>query len=365
MGLRFTLLTIFFLFAGAQNLFADSNFGKGNRVKVSADEVFNTYYQSCDAAGKAPYQIFEQGEMRGYSLQKHPDPDFTGKVPRLDDVRLAQDSQYYLSCGSHKKVQAGCRDLCATPPTYIWGGKGIYSKNGPSFNVDPFSNHVDIENIAHHPGIDCSGYVNLIFANAGLRVQPGKPFDYVATNTGARFFMTASECFKSVVANPENTNSIDFLQPGDVVAWAGHVLMVDNLGRDPFGLKDIESVKDCNNQNLKPSSFTLVMSNAVGSIIDAPKDNLNGVDITKLSGVGIGVSKWPLNQYIFRRPVEVMELAKIACYAKFGQVLPFKSTNILRHIRANELSTAADDVCVARKEEQIHLEGKECLASCK
>lgn len=149
----------------------------------AADLLMNTFYQNCDAADLPPYLLLKHGEMRGYSLKRHPWNG--GSASQVVDLTKAVESQYYLQCPQNSKRKF-CTDFCKTPPTYIWGGKGTYKKNG---ELNLFTNENSIEKISKHPGIDCSGYINAVFAIAGLKVRTDMKASKVASTTPAEWFM--------------------------------------------------------------------------------------------------------------------------------------------------------------------------------
>jgi len=326
--------------------------------KVASDILINTFYQNCDASKLPPYDILQRGEMQGYKLEKHPWNG--GSASKIVDKDAAKNSQYYVNC--QEKAKEGCKNLCDTPPTYIWGGKGKYSKEG---EVDIFENENSIEKIAKHPGIDCSGFVNAIFAMSGLKVRTDMKTREVAAKTPARWFMNESTCFERVDAGSE-------LKPGDVIAWKKHIVMVDKVTPDPFGIDHIKSHKDCKSKNIDPLKIKLVVSNSLGGINDENKDkkfdssDLFGDETVKstnvpLTGVGIGVSKVPLGHLAMKYPSQIMELAKTACLAKFGKSGKRSKIQVTRHKLAGKKDMPNSHACLEKMEDRVKVKGVECL----
>lgn len=326
--------------------------------KDAADIVMNTFYQNCEAADLPPYRVLERGEMRGYELEKHPWNG--GSASKIVNRQEALNSQYYIDCPQRPK--RACRNLCEQPPTYIWGGKGVYQNNG---EIDLFRNEGSIQQIANHPGIDCSGFVNASFAMAGLKVRPDKSPAEVAFGTPARWFMNPSQCFEQVdIGQP--------FKPGDVISWRKHLVMVDNCSDDPFKLKRLTDVSQCTSAYLDPLSFELVVSNSVGGVNDVNRDkrfspaDLYGDDSIKsvnvpITGVGVGVSKIPFGDLALKYPTEIMELAKAACYAKFGRRIEHSKINVTRHVLAGKNPMPARHSCLEPIDTRSKLKGLECL----
>ncbi len=326
--------------------------------KDAADIVMNTFYQNCEASSLPPYNILKLGEMRGYQLEKHPWNG--GSVSKVVNHKEALNSQYYINC-PHEDRKA-CINLCAQPPTYIWGGKGVYEKNG---TLDLFSNDKSIQEIAHHPGIDCSGFINAVFAVSGLKVRPDMSPSKVAFTTDAKWFMKPGKCFESV---PIDTP----FKPGDIISWEKHVVMVDQCAKDPFGLAKLKDVSQCTSEYLDPLNFKLIVSNSVGGVNDINQDgtftpaDLHGGPFERyanipITGVGIGVSKVSFGQLALKYPTEIMELAKAACYAKFNKPFKHSKINVTRHILSNKKPMPSSSPCMENLVEKPKLKGLECI----
>lgn len=339
----------------------------------------NTFYQSCEASRQAPYDVEKSGEMLGYGIRRN---DVTnGSNPYVQDLAAAKASQYYVKCDKKRKLAKGCRDLCGAPPTYIWGGMGFYEKTSRGMTIDLFRNVESTEKLAAHPGLDCSGFIHATLALAGLRARPDMaPSAETADTVTARTFMNQpGGCFKDV--------SFENLKPGDLIAWRTHIAMVDRVGEDPFGLRNISKVEDCTIENLDPDKFDLVIVNSKGGTDALPQEvkdldarnpvlkrKLQALD-GKTTGVGVGISKLRWADLAVVSPKAAMELPLAACFAKFGREIPKEKSinrkpwretiNIVRHRLADDgVKIAKDDPCLARADESTTLVGFECVRSC-
>lgn len=346
----------------------------------AAQTIMNTFYQNCEAAAQAPYDVEKLGDLRGYVSLRN---DVTkGTNSRVQDLAVARDSQYYVKCDGRQRPRKNCRDLCGAPPTYLWGGMGTYQKTKKGITLDVFHNTEPTQTLAGHPGLDCSGFIHTVFALAGLRVRPDQaPSAETADSITARTFMNQpGGCFKDT--------SLDQIRPGDLIAWTTHIVMVDSVGEDPFGLKAVSKIEDCTFENLKPDRFGLVVINSKGGT-DSISDEVKALDAknpalkrklqaveAKKTGVGIGISKLRWADLAAVSPNSVMELALAACFAKFGKDLPpgkslnqkpwRETINVVRH-RLTEGDADIDpaDPCLARKDETISLVGFECVKTCR
>ena len=362
------------LSARAQNLntpsFDERFFDGGSRLfdpHAAAQNLMNVMYQSCQAVQQRPFNLFKQGEMKGYTLVK---TDFDhGSVSVMQDLLAALQSSYYLNC-SNADENPILNQLCQTPPTYIWGGKGLVQEGIGKYQVNIFANKDDIESIAHHPGIDCSGYVNLSFAMAGLRVVPLQKVETSVNQVNAADFIKPSGCFRTV-----NLDQGELLLPGDVFAWSTHVVMIDSVGNDPFGLKDIKNPADCQSSRLNPLDFKIVVINSKGGVDPLANDRdlqlvasnpIIKMMVTNaapyLTGVGIGVSRMKLSQLVVTHPSEIMDLAETVCLAKFNISKKMNNGNVTRHI-LTESGYGAEDFtkCSLSNEDQVEFLGDDLV----
>jgi len=363
----------------------------GQKIRAASDLVMDTFYQNPRASKLPPYEVLKLGEMKGYDRKRN--EISKGSNSFVVDLKEAQKSQYYIQCpaGSVKTAmnERSCNSLCEVPPSYIWGGMGLYAVTDPAkgIELDLFRNFDHTNSISKHPGMDCSGLVYSIFATAGLRVNKDLNKTHtaeVADNTPARSYLvtdTPESCFTEVQPLKKE------IQPGDLITWKTHILLVDEVGKDPFGIEHIRKAEDCGFRNIKPDKATLIAMNSKGGFdfanelveqdylvntyyaagvyqhilmhnrfvdqqksknpqftgakIDEQrflrvKSRLSGEVVSEiekrveagdlmLTGVGVGTSKMKFGEMMIAGPQPLFDLAIRACRAKFNSASPSKS----------------------------------------
>ena len=212
-------------------------------------------YGSCDVL-KLP--VLENCNIKKIS----PDLKFTAisegnRYPRKgvskSQLPLLRDTHPYLQgfkssecftlskCEEMKQTKELDADVCKKascdpilePPTYQYGGKG----NGKSSVYQHRSG-----NGYQYNGLDCSAFVSAALGMRGLRYFPGED------NTGMGF---GTAGYAQLGKKDANGNSMDCfdepinvtgMQAGDLlVAPNNHIVLVDTVGDDPFGINGILS----------------------------------------------------------------------------------------------------------------------------
>lgn len=314
----------------------------------------NLFYQNCRASNLAPYDFISDGEIKGFSYEYN--PLTKGKVSRVVEP-VAARALNYLNCSRSQNSYG--QFLCENPPSYLWGGKGFINEEKKT--VDVFHNTYEVEDLAHHPGLDCSGFINLTFLHAGLKVDRTFPYLKSTGEISAKEFMQPLSCFKEV-----NIEKGRPLKNGDVIAWNKHIVMVDTVSKDPFGLKKIKTPEGCDLLKLNPRDAGMIIINSKGA--NDPEELLK-TDFVKyslhlkvpislmtktLSGVGPGVTRLELSQLAFAAPTEIMDLIQTACLAKFNIHIPSRKIKVVRHLLA-EKNPALEDIaaCALTENEKV------------
>lgn len=393
---------------------------RGEDVVSAAHEIMNTFYQNPRAAAIAPYETLKRGELKGYDRTRN--EISKGSNSYVVDLAAARASQYYIRCAGPGAGKRTCDKLCETPPSYIWGGMGWYEPAPGKISFNVFSNFEHTRKISKHPGLDCSGLLYAVFARAGLRVTRDltkTPSADTADNTPARTYLNTENplsCFTEIAESS--------VRPGDIIPWKSHILMVDTLGADPFGVSAAKSELDCSIEKLDPSKATMVVYNSKGSFdfpaegtetpflknayyrkgfmqhilmynryieamkrknpsfpgttVDSQRFNavkglltmseLNKIYRTvekgdlQLTGVGVGISRMKLAEFVIGSPSVMFELMQRACLEKVGKVLAPKGepmtklVKVARHV-ATFPNARPPCECLAPDEQRVELVG--------
>lgn len=330
--------------------------------EISARRVMNIFYQNCNASKMRPYDVSKDGELKGFSFEYN--PLTLGKVSKVADAKQAQ-ALPYLNCTN---TQSSLKTfLCENPPSYLWGGKGLIDEEKKS--VDLFHNTKEVEPIARHPGLDCSGFVNLTFLHAGLKVDRDFPYLKAPMEISAKEFMRPLSCFKEV--HIEKNQAV---KNGDVIAWNKHIVMVDQASNDPFGINKIKSSEGCDLLKLNPLNARMIIINSKGA--NDPQEQLETDYVRNsrplkdliqgatngLTGVGPGITRMNLSQLVISAPVEIMDLIQTACLAKFFIPISSRRIKVVRHVLADKGFSEKDIAeCSLAAGERVTFIGEESL----
>jgi hypothetical protein len=368
------LFSLFLLSLEAQSqLSCDSEQIKNSKLSHSPEiiiksvqEIFDHFYQTPEAFYKVPYEFLSQGELQGYKTQRNDISD--GLNAYVDNLQLAQNSQYYINCKDDSKPS-----ICQNPPSYTWGGMGWYerdSENKLSLNLHG-NDEMTTKLSKGRPGLDCSGFTYAVFSNAKLRVTTDlnlTPSFKTADNTPARSYMNLDDksCFREINFGKHPQRD---LQQGDIITWKTHMVILDTIGKDPFGIGHIASIGDCRVAKIKPENSTLTFFNSKGGFEPHKRATLRTYGINyyfneahkaymkqlkKFSKIGIGISKQNAKEFFYTSPQTFFSLAINFCKAKFTNVSNLDQVKIIRH-KAFYQDEKAPCECFAREQDYLEL----------
>lgn len=297
---------------------ANSKMSKGSNM------VFATAYQNCRVLDLPPMNAATPSVVGITRVGTH--SDGIGGKRLVTDLKSVQNTHYYI-----RGIASESSCVKTSPLIYDYGGKVSSSGNKISFFKDAGSGTAAL-------GLDCSGYIAAGIAVGGLRYKPGLPAKPIYANQGASKYIDAAKsgftCFENVTVTPKLS-----IKEGDIVGVSGHVVTVDRIGADPFGLSLMKSAADCANINYK--NFDIVVSQS------SPSKN------------GIGINKYIVKDYVTesgKMQTAFVEMGKQACLAKFQNknLKPASSAwGFVRHKGTAE--------CVA---ERAVMEGEACTRAC-
>ena len=290
------------------------------------NKVFATAYQSC--------RVLDLPEMdRGTSSVKGITKDGShedgiGGKRYITDLKSVQNTHYYIRGIAS---ESSCKDVKNNPLIYDYGG----SPSVTSTSINFFANAGSGTSVL---GVDCSAFISSGIAASGLRYKPGLENKPIYIRQNSRKFIDASAsgfaCFENITVS--RTSSI---KPGDIVGVIGHVVAVDKLGEDPFGLRLLKSASECGTINYK--NFDIVVSQS------SPSKN------------GIGINKYAVRDYLDesgKMRSAFVSMGKQACLAYFdNKSIKPKSSDwgFLRHKGTAE--------CLAPR---VRIEGESCTQRC-
>ncbi len=303
------------------------------RSVFGAWKAMATAYQSCDSVDQLPLTNSTE-EVQGIKVVgKH--PTNVGSRRIIDDINSVRRTHPYLKTYQHTSDR--CLDSRDRPLIYDYGGKP-YATEELSSTLDFFT---DSGSGSPELGTDCSGFIYTSLAAAGLKLKvDGRLKAVTVSGIAARMLMDPQKNGLSCL-EPVSIQRHVSLQPGDILASTGHVVMVDTVGPDPFGINSINSITQCVANRLDPDKFdfTIIQSSPIFG--------------------AVGINRVHAKEYLVTQPDlirGVLAFAVEACRARLGATprLPSSSATFVRH-------RTSDPNCIDRA---IPLWQEQCLDAC-
>lgn len=299
------------------------------RMVAGMSNVISTAYQSCKAIQIAPITASTPG-VSGITRLAQNHPDGVGGRRVIGNLSLVQQTHPYIKVAG-SNTSSSCFDVNHNPLIYDYGGEPSVSSNSLSFFKDAGSGTSVL-------GMDCSALVSSAAAVGGLRYKPGVDNKAIFIRQSSGKFIDATSsgftCYKNITVSKSET-----IKPGDIAAVNGHVVMVDTVGADPFGLKKLTSVSQCSSLNVNNFDFVVAQS--------SPSKN------------GIGINRFVAKDYLpesAKMKALFVGIGAAACKAYFNNTSSTPKSSewgIIRHKGTTE--------CLAPK---IQMANQSCVSSC-
>ncbi|MNK08042.1 hypothetical protein D3C87_259660 [compost metagenome] len=293
--------------------------------------TFATAYQSCQTT-QIPAMDARTPDVKGISITgRH--SDGVGSKRMISSLSQVQATHTYVK--DVNSYGQGCFNVRSNPLIYDYGGKP-YATTATNSPIDFFKNKGSGTSVL---GFDCSGFVFTAMATAGLKLKSGrvlKASDAWAWGSGTYVEPQKNglTCLNKISVTTSST-----IKPGDIVAVYGHVLMVDKVGSDPFGIASARTESDCSKITSKGFDFVVSQSSN--------------------SKNGIGINYFEARDYLPTSEKMKAGLEKYAYYACLSKVngktyTPNVGTlSVVRHKGTPD--------CVATR---VKLSRESCIQSC-
>jgi len=318
----------------AQNLPSNSFVGflqgKHTPAVYGALKAMATAYQSCDVATQRP---LDKDTPNAAGIQIFGTaPDGIGRKRRISDLKALDATDPYLK--NYHKPQGACFDILQSPLIYNYGGKPAVIGNDLNFFQHGGSGTSTL-------GVDCSGYIYTALAAAGLKVRKSGRLKASSVNgVSAHMYMNPQSngltCF-----NYPSFNAQMSIQSGDILASSGHVIMIESIGADPFGIAAIHDEKDCTLANMSVARF-----------------NFDIVQSAPVKG-DIGINRYRIADYIGVEPdmsKALLHDAVSACLARVRNATVQTKATSAGLVRHEESADCSDT--------PLHLTHESCLDQC-
>ncbi|HEY8271970.1 MAG TPA: hypothetical protein VIG33_13855 [Pseudobdellovibrionaceae bacterium] len=295
--------------------------------------TFATAYQSCQVLDE-PIMTKNTQDIDDRAITitgKH--PNGVGNRREISNVTaLLHSHPYYKNINSYAN---GCLKASTYPMIYDYGGKP-YATTSANSVLNFFR---DGGNGTKVLGTDCSGFVYSGLAAAGLRLSPNKVVKATGVNgISATMYMdpprNGLNCLAKITVTPKSD-----LKAGDIVAVHGHVIMIDSVGSDPFGINGVKNADACS--RLEPKDFDFVV------IQSSPSKN------------AVGMNRYQAKDYLYesdKMRTGLTQYAYYACLARLNNrnYTPNLGTlSVIRHRQTPE--------CLGAR---IKLSQESCIQSC-
>ncbi|WP_413291475.1 hypothetical protein [Bdellovibrio sp. HCB337] len=223
--------------------------------------TFATAYQSCQSLSE-PIMSDSTSEIAQDAIKitgMHSDGVGSKRIISSLPSLLATHP-YYKNVNSYGSK---CLKGSTYPMIYDYGGKPYAAVGSTTLNM--FKNAGGGTSVL---GMDCSGYIYSALATAGLRLKPGTNMKAsgvsgISSTMYVEPQKNGLSCLAKITLTPTSN-----LKAGDIVAVPGHVLMIDSVGNDPFGLNGAKTTEDCEKLSVSNYDFVVIQSspskNAVG-----------------------------------------------------------------------------------------------------
>lgn len=296
--------------------------------------AISVMYQSCDVA-QLPALDDSTQDIDGISITgSHPSGG--GFKREITDLGAFLSGHPYLD--PYKRPLPSCFDILKSPPIYDYGGKPFTSAANERL-FDLFKNGGSGTKTL---GIDCSGLVYTAYAAGGLKMKAESKLKASLVNGVSSTMLKDPQKNGLSCLDYATFSKTESLRPGDIIAQSGHVVMVESVGKDPFGIKSKLGIEGCESNQLSLTDFDFVILQSApvyGGI------GSHRVHIRDYLGAGSTMTRG------------LLEHAANACKARFKgpvkSVDPTKSASVVRH-----LGTAQ---C---KEPELTFAKEDCVSSC-
>lgn len=233
-----------------------------------AKRVFASKYQTCDILTNVSGSGDFKGRVPGVlQIWKNEVPK---AYPESEPPGMCVDSTELGTRAACRVLRKSCSKENSTPLEYSQGWRQAPVVNG--------------EIKVHQAATDCSSFISTAMLSVGLKMNKSSSVgNYTTTTAGIENDLEkGNSCFNRV-----DVHSLgDLIRSGDVIndSGNGHVVMVDNVGTDPFGvekiLKKIES-KQISKQQAVASCERIDLGDMNLSIIHSTRNAKSGSGIMR------------------------------------------------------------------------------------
>jgi hypothetical protein len=321
----------------------DENYPYGTPIE-GAIKIFASKYQTCDIltniAGSDNFKGRVPGVLDSWK-EKRPQT-----YPESQPPGMCKDSTELGTRQACRVLRNPCTKVASSPLEYSQGWRQASVVNGEIKVLQAAS--------------DCSSFISASMLSVGLKMNKSSSINNYATTTAQieQDLESGKSCFNRIEVNNLN----DLIRPGDVIndSGNGHVVMIDSVGLDPFGvekiIKKVDS-KQISKQQALANCERIDLGDMNLSIIHSTRNAKSGSGIMKemASVVSSGAAKRTLigharevcERFVSSHPTPVKVKSKNGVCA---------TCSVLRH------KGKSDPACMFDKKYKV--EGEGCINGC-
>lgn len=298
-----------------------------------AYKVMSVGYQSCNVLDPTAFNAKSPNVAGITKNGTLPNGGVYRSISSVSD--LMKTNPYYYS---RVTPSGSCFTEQKNPLIYDYGGKPAFTSAKP-LELNLYSN---AGTGSPALGIDCSGYISSALLVSGLRLKSGVSSKVAQTHgVSATMMMGPEKNGLSCLSSQDTITAKSQLLPGDIIAQSGHVVMVDSVGADPFGISAVKTAASCTSANLPYANFNFTITQS------SPSKG------------GIGMNRYRVADYLATNsPMRggLMQYAIAHCKAKFGTTATIPTTATAKVVRHKGTASC--------KDVRIEVKYSSCLKDC-
>lgn len=287
--------------------------------------VMATAYQSCQVLQQKPVDS-STPNLSGVAKENAVDSVGWGrKYTNLTALRASHPYVHGITYGP------GCVDASVKPLVYDYGGSAVVQSSKLNVFVNGGSGGSAL-------GIDCSAFVSAGLASSGLLYVKNTQNKAVYKRYATKDFVNPEasnwSCYSRI-----SVSASQVIRPGDLATIRGHIVAIDQVGNDPFGIQGFTTASQCDTIDGKKFDFVVIQS--------SPSKNSIGIHRHRAYDYLSGESTM---RKLF------VDYAKAACKARLNGTTTkpmLTDMSIIRHLGTPE--------CLATRVQMVN---ESCIASC-
>ncbi len=320
----------------------------GNNLAEGARKVMGVMYQNCEAPHSEPLNPFKsESSVKGVTIgERINDKEPPAYATVITNAATMGSTHPYRTRSPSSQPEVCKTKNASNMPLYSFAGRPRFENNEVVMNQKG-----KIVGGKNNPGLDCSGFWLAAMAGAGLSPSTtGYKHEQLLNHSSfdARTISQLGDAAYSCFSNVQfGSDTGAYLRSGDTIAASNeaHVMIVETVGPDPFGLKNKNKPEQCGDIWLDKFDFTVLQS--------SPMFGRTGV--SRVEAKHLFAKSPALGQ-------KMLNIAYNACLSKTGAQANTQARDggmaIIRH-------KGETPECTLKDKDQVKFAGEACYEQCK